>query len=252
MSDGSWKVTKEILGWIIDTEKGTIQLPPCRLVELKDLLDIPDSLWRMSVKKLCALIRKLRSMQVPSAIRHFYHIQAALTKAYSGRRAYLSQAFHAEIAHWRHLCDDTLSRPAYIVEVVQRLATALGYCDASGKGAGGVWFDLNGDGVKFVWRLQWPEDIVADLVSWTNTKGRITNSELKLAALILQESCFSLVCANSKWHALATGSGSMPTVSWTFKEASIINPVMADLLRLRSTMNRTNFYHHLSSSTLGF
>ena len=101
VGDGSWKVTKEILGWIIDTEKGTIQLPPCRLVELKDLLDIPASLWRMSVKKLRALIGKLRSMHlaVPSAIRHFYHIQAALTKADSGRQAYLSQAFHAKIAY---------------------------------------------------------------------------------------------------------------------------------------------------------
>ena len=59
------------------------------------------------------------------------------------------------------------------MKVVQRLTIALDYCDASGKGAGGVWFDLNGDGVKFVWRLQWPDDVVADLVSWTNTKGRI-------------------------------------------------------------------------------
>ena len=52
--------------------------------------------------------------------------------------------------------------------------------------------DPDGSGKNFVWRLQWPEDIVADIVKWENPSGGITNSDLELAALLLQESCFPL------------------------------------------------------------
>ena len=33
--DGDWAVEKEILGCILNSEKGTFQLPSCRLKELK-------------------------------------------------------------------------------------------------------------------------------------------------------------------------------------------------------------------------
>ena len=105
----------------------------------------------------------------------------------------------------------------------------------------------NGD--NFVWRLQWSTDICEDIVSWTNPKGRLTNSDLELAALVLQESCFPAVCSTHLWHVLATGSDNTPPISWTFHEASTVNPVVADLLRLRSSHNRASclspsvFYH---------
>ena len=54
----------------------------------------------------------------------------------------------------------------------------LGFCDASGKEAGGVWIDPNSDGRTFLWRLEWPVEICADLVSWDNPHGRIKNSDL--------------------------------------------------------------------------
>ena len=158
---GSWSWMKEILGWDIDTVAGTICLPPRRLAELKELLPIPPSQRRLAVDKLRKLIGKLRSMHlaVPGAIGHFYHLQKALTTAGSGRRAYLTAGFHRDIAHWTQLTEDVLSRPTALAEVVHRLPTNMGFCDASGLGAGGVWLDPNNDGQSFVWRLQWPQDI---------------------------------------------------------------------------------------------
>ena len=38
--DGDWEVSKVILGWIINTSKGTISLSPKRLSDLSQLLDI--------------------------------------------------------------------------------------------------------------------------------------------------------------------------------------------------------------------
>ena len=88
------------------------------------------------------------------------------------------------------------SWPTLFAEILQRFDTDVGYANASGLGYGGVWIDPNEDGVHYVWRLSWPEDIMADLVSTDNTHGRITNYDLELAALVLQEATFTFVSAN--------------------------------------------------------
>ena len=76
------------------------------------------------------------------------------------------------------------------MEVVQRLPDALRVCDALVLVSGGVWVYPKGDVFRFVFRLACPRDIVEDLVSSSNPSGGITNSDLGLLALVLQESCF--------------------------------------------------------------
>ena len=138
--DGDWVVQKEILGWIFKSEAGMFQLPSLRLKELKAFLDISPTQRCIAVPKLRSLIGKLRSMHlaVAGAIGHFFYTQEAMTKAGNGTRAYVSKAFHWEISHWQQLCNDSFAQPRFLTEVVQRLPTALGFCDAPGMGAGGV------------------------------------------------------------------------------------------------------------------
>ena len=104
-------------------------------------------------------------------------------------------------------------RPTFLAEIVQRLPTNIGFADASGLGAGGVWTDPNEDGLNYVWRLPCSEDIRADLVSFNNPQGRITNANLKLAALVLQEVTFLFVCTSPDWRAPFAGSDNIPTVA---------------------------------------
>ena len=104
-------------------------------------------------------------LAVPGTIGHLFFVQEALTKAGTASKAYLSKAFHWEIAHWQRLSTDSLARPRFLAEVVCRLPTALGFCDTLGVGDGGVWIDPDGSWKNFVWWLQWPADIVADLVT---------------------------------------------------------------------------------------
>ena len=59
----------------------------------------------------------------------------------SHRQAYLSNNFHSEITHWKQLCQSIKTRPTYLTEIVQYLATDLGFIDVSGLGTGGVWID---------------------------------------------------------------------------------------------------------------
>ena len=98
----------------------------------------------------------------------------------------LPQIFILTPRFWRQRCADVPIRPTFLAEIVQRLPTDISFADASGLGGGGVWIDPNEYGLNYVWRLPWPEDIRADLVSFDNPQGRITNSNLTLAALVLQ------------------------------------------------------------------
>ena len=150
-------------------------------------------------------------LTVPGAIGHFYYLRQALTKA-AEKVAYMSKKFHQEIKYRHHLVTKMETCPTYLAEVFQQQPTALGVIDASGMGAGGVWIDPNKDNQKYVWRIQWQEDIRKDLVSWNNLNNRITNSDLELVALVLQESIFPLVCLNPAWHVPITGSDNTTTV----------------------------------------
>ena len=104
------------------------------------------------------------------------------------------------------------SRPIYLAEILQRLATDVGYTDAIGLGCGWVWIDPIKDGVHYVWHLPWPEDIKADLVSSKNTQGWITNFDPEFAVLVFQEATFTFVITNWTWRSQFTRSNNTPTV----------------------------------------
>ena len=122
------------------------------------------------------------------------------------------------------------SWPTHLAEIVCRETTHLGFCDASGLGGGGVWLDPARTGQNLVWRLPWPPDIVTSLISLTNPQGTNTNSDLELAALILQEATLLKAVPKANMAAPRSGSDNTPTVSWSMHEASMINLVVADLL----------------------
>ena len=96
----------------------------------------------MSIQKLEWLIGKLCSIHlaIPSTVGHFYHLQMALTstKRASRATAYLSKGFHKDVQFCQSLCVDMGSRPTFFAEIVQLLATDVGYTNASGIRCGGV------------------------------------------------------------------------------------------------------------------
>ena len=59
--EDDWTCVKEVLGWILDTEAGTVTLPERKLEELLTLVDIPPTQRRMGRKDLERLVGKLRS-----------------------------------------------------------------------------------------------------------------------------------------------------------------------------------------------
>jgi hypothetical protein len=58
------------------------------------------------------------------------------------------------------------SRPTHVSELVQaEQPDYIGYCDASGFGARGVWFGGRQHLDPIVWRVQWPKDITNAIIS---------------------------------------------------------------------------------------
>ena len=70
-----------MLGWQIDMEAGTVDLPEPKHLELLQLLAILATQLQMVQKELERLVGKLRSMHlaVTVEVAHLYHIQRTLT-----------------------------------------------------------------------------------------------------------------------------------------------------------------------------
>ena len=187
----------------------------------------------MGRKDLERLVGKLRYMHlaVPGVVAYLYHIQHALAQA-GADRAWLSLDFHREIADWRMLAEHTANRPTHLADIIRHKPTHLGFCGASGLGDGGVWLDPSCSGEDLVWRHPWPEDIIANLVSFTNMEGTTTNSDLELATLVLHEATLLAAVPDVRLPAPHPGSDNTPTVSCSTEEFSMINLVVADLLRI--------------------
>ena len=86
---------------------------------------------------------------IPGNVGNFYHLQMDLTPAKHARcaTAYISKDIHRDVQFWKSLCADMGSRPTFFAEIVQHLATNVGYSNALGLGCRGVWIDPNEDDV---------------------------------------------------------------------------------------------------------
>ena len=100
-----------------------------------------------------------------------------------------------------------------------------------------------------VLRHPWPPDIIADLVLLTNLQVTITNSDLELYDLVLQEATILEAVPEAPMTVPLSRSDNTPTVSWSTCEASVINLVVEDLLRIHVlhsrnfTLNPSFLYH---------
>ena len=87
-------------------------------------------------------------------------------------------------------------------------------------------------------RHPWPSDIIADLVLGTNPGEMMTNSDLYIAALVLQKDILLEACPIANIYAPCSGLEKTPTVYWSIREASKINPVVVDILHICEIYSR--------------
>jgi hypothetical protein len=140
--DAYWATRHIILGWLIDTVRLTIELPPHRVERLLAILaSIAPDQKRIQVEKWHQLLGELRSMLlgIPGAKGLFSVLQEAF-RHQSDNRVRLSSSVHAFLDDFRWLAQDLTSRPTRLAEILPQEPAAVGAVDAAGAGMGGVWF----------------------------------------------------------------------------------------------------------------
>jgi hypothetical protein len=249
--DCSWSTLKTVLGWIIDTVAMTIALPVHRVERLAEILaQIPKSQKRIGVKKWHKMLGELRSMSLalPGARHLFSHMQLALSHKF-GTRVALKKGVHQALDDFTMLLKDIEARPTRIAELVPLKNSATGHHDASGVGAGGVWFladhlarrDNQAHGTPVLWRYQWPKFIMDELVTEDNPTGKITNSDLELAGGLLHLQALVQVC-DARERTVLSKTDNLATLFWQRKGSATTDKCPAHLLRLFGFHQRYHRY----------
>ena len=248
--DCSWGTIKNVLGWIVDTVAMTVHLPLHRAERLAEILaSIPITQKRTSVKKWHKVLGELRSMSLalPGARHLFSHMQHALSTKIK-TRVNLNRGVHDALQDFRWLLRDLQRRPTRIAELVPLLASAEGHHDASGKGAGGVWFPAKHlvprKGYKnapVLWRLKWPKYIIDKLVTSKNPDGTISNSDLELAGGLLHLEAIAQ-CFDVRERTVLSKTDNLATLFWQRKASATTTKVPAHLLRLFGIHQRLHRY----------
>ncbi len=249
--DCSWGTIKLVLGWIIDTTTLTIRLPEHRIARLAEILDsIPLSQRRTSLKKWHTVLGELRSMALalPGSRNIFSTMQNALAHKTGGRVA-LHKGVHDALEDFRWMHANISTRPTRIAELVPLPPVAEGHHDASGIGAGGIWFPSPAitprgnynNTAPLAWRFQWPQDIVKQLITDSNPHGTITNSDLELAGGLLHLDAITH-CFDVRERTILSKGDNLSTTFWERKGSTTSNKPPAYLLRLFGMHQRIHRY----------
>jgi hypothetical protein len=232
--DGNFMSLKEMIGFDFDGIKRTVCLPKAKAS--KYIRETHRVLRRKTVpiKTLQTLVGQLRhaSIILPAARGFFTPINTAMKggpKVIGLGQSSEVQAALTDIVSVLRLLS---KRPTHVRELVIRMPHYVGYHDAAAEGAGGVWFSLINNMPPCVWRLPFPEDIATDVVSLERPHGKLSNSDLELAAEVLAIGTLLARAPHTKWEPIRTLCDNTPTVSWIEKMASrSLSPTAGLLLR---------------------
>ncbi|KAL7545707.1 hypothetical protein ACHAWF_009056, partial [Thalassiosira exigua] len=241
--EGLWAVRKEILGWMMDGATRCIELAEAKqqaiLAELKTVLRMKRG---VPFNRLQKLVGKLRhaSIGIPAGKYLFGPINRLMAREELDFVVWrLAPEAKQALEDWGQLIREAAREPTHVNELVPGEADYKGTLDASGEGAGGVWLPAKRELAPIVWRLRWPPEVVARLVTPDNPDGDITNSDLEMAAEVLGWLVLEAVVSTRHAH-VGVCSDNWATVSWQTRGASKRSAVANRLLRVLAIRMRVN------------
>jgi hypothetical protein len=239
--DGRWATRKEILGWTFDGVNRTIELPPDKVAKIRSELHAITRKAAVPRKEFEKLRGKLRHacIGIPAGKGLMGPIDAALQDANRLINIRDNIALRATLSDFRTLIRHLGNRPTHCRELIVEDPGFVGYCDASKLGAGGVWLSGTLRLAPVVWRVIWPQDIRDNVVSFENPTGRITNSDLEMAAMLFHFIVLEHLVSLRHVH-VAAWCDNTPTVSWTNKLSSSRSVVASRLTRALALRIRAN------------
>jgi len=246
--DAAWSTRKQVLGWILNTAKLTLELPSHRRTRLLEILQgVTVDMKRCGVKRWRKILGELRSMMIaiPGSRGLFSVLQYALKYNAKGKahRVRLSQSVHYFLSEFRRLAADLQARSTHLAELVPNQPSVVGATDASGAGMGGVAFvNLRSGVVPIVWRSRFPDYIVKRLVSFGNPTGTVSNSDLELAGTIGQHDVIAAF-VDMKHQTQRNLHDNTPSQFWQQKGSASTEGAAAHLLHIQSFHQRHHRYY---------
>jgi hypothetical protein len=230
--DGLWTARKEILGWVFDGARRCIELPQDKVDKITAEIHQVTRQATIPRKRFEQLRGKLRHacIGIPAGKGLMSPIDAELRGEKRFIRVKTNQRLRVALQDFSTLLKVLGHRPTHCRELVVHDPGYIGYCDASKLGAGGVWLSGTRQLSPVVWRVEWPEDIRRNVVSFDNPTGTITNSDLEMAGMLLHYLVLEHLVQLKHVH-VAAWCDNTPTVSWTNKLSSSRSMVAGRLTR---------------------
>ncbi len=240
--DGSWETRKLVLGWIIDTLRQTLELPPHRKLQLASLFSSLAKTKRVTEKVWRSVLGKLRfvSQAIPGSAGLFCALQLALNRSSDGRIR-ITKSLRHHVNAFASLAASLCHRPTHLAEIVPQEPTLLGATDAAKMGMGGVYFDAEGN--SFLWRQPFADEISSRLVSTDNPEGSVTNSDLEQAGLLAQLSLMTST-HDTRYATIVNACDNTPAVSRASKGAVSSDGPASFLCGLACLHQRDHRYCH--------
>jgi hypothetical protein len=247
--DGSWTTRKLILGWIIDTVQGTLELPTHRQERLRNIFNALRGKMRISKRHWMKYLGELRFMSagIQGSAGLFGALQLGLKEA-DPHRVRITKHIREHLDDFERLAQDLCDRPTKIAELLPEHPTVIQAVDAAKAGMGGVIF-CEGE-APILWRQPFPPEIQRRVVSADNPTGTLTNSDLEQAALLAGADV-----ANRAYDlrelTMASLSDNTPAVSRKHKGTVTAASPAAYLCRSSSAHQRHYRYHEETSHIPG-
>ena len=174
-----------MLGWIIDTERDTLELTDRRKGRILDIFDSLRGRKRVGLKTWQRVLGELRFMgpAIPGSAGLFGALQLGITHS-DRHRVRVTQHIRDHLNDFETLACDVSRRPTCLAEIVPDYPSAIGSVNAAKTGMGGVIFALGQ--LPTLWRATFPADIQERIVTTDNMTGDLTNSDLEQAGVLAQ------------------------------------------------------------------
>ena len=247
--EGQWAMEKDCLGFTFDGDAKTCWLEqPKRealLTTMKGWIKGAKREVGIPFKEFYSNISKLRHafISIPQGRGLLSPMNTVIRLEPEVVYLHRNRTLLVAVTECRILLRESTLAPTPCRELVTAWPDYVGIKDASGQGVGGVVFGEHKSCTPTVFRYQWPPDITADINSEKNPNGRITNSDLEMAGLLMLWLVMEVVCEVQPGNHAALYSNNQPMVSWVDRLASKSLLVAAMLLRalaLRLKMRRAS------------
>ena len=236
--DGSWATVKDILGLTFDGVNKTIWLEQDKRDALITILTGwlrtgRDKNFGIPFSEFQSVVAKVRHafLTIPAGRGLMSQFNTILRTQPSRVFLHRNEALRIAITECRTFLRESVSLPTKCASLVTAWPDYIGITDASSFGAGGVIIGENKKAPLTVFRLQWPPDITAAVVSDDNPNGSLTNNDLEMAGLLLLWLAIEETCPDLNGSHVALYSDNTPTVSWVERMASKKSSIAMQLLR---------------------